>query len=342
MRRRIFLALLPLVIISSTAYSQLFYSPTEYNTLYNQKVALELEIKSLRRQFDNQTANQNSRIAQLEGTIKDLEKRLADMKLRIQDMEAGFNERYTNLTKQNEILKQSGSSREKELMDQAKASADAYEARIAKLQADLQGERDNNARELKALRDGYEARIKALNEQIAALGRDLAEIKELNKQQKEELARMENQALELEKQLQAEIQKGEIRLKRFHDKLIINIDDRISFSSGSADLKPEILPALDKIKKIIESYPEYQIVIEGHTDNVPIRAGRFRDNWQLSTERALSVLGYILNKTKIDARRLSAAGYGEFNPIVPNDTPENRSLNRRVDIVVIPRVAAKK
>ena len=83
----------------------------------------------------------------------------------------------------------------------------------------------------------------------------MAEINALNKQQKDELSRLENQALELEKQLQNEIEKGEIRLKRYHDKLIINIDDKISFASGSADLKPEILPALDKIKKILSDYP---------------------------------------------------------------------------------------
>jgi chemotaxis protein MotB len=79
-------------------------------------------------------------------------------------------------------------------------------------------------------------------------------------------------------------------------------------------------------------------MIEGHTDNIPIRTKRFRDNWQLSTERALSVLDFLLKNKGLNASRFGAAGYGEFNPIVPNDTPDNRSLNRRVDIVLIPRV----
>ena len=98
---------------------------------------------------------------------------------------------------------------------------------------------------------------------------------------------------------------------------------------------------LDKIKKILSDYPEYQIVVEGHTDNIPIKTQKFRSNWQLSTERALSVLDYLLSKTKIDPRRFSAAGFAEHSPIMPNDTAENRSLNRRVDIVVIPRVKSK-
>jgi len=153
---------------------------------------------------------------------------------------------------------------------------------------------------------------------------------------------MKMQADELEKQLADEIRKGEIRLKRFHDKLVINIDDRISFDSGSAELKKEILPALGKITRILGDFPEYNIVVEGHTDNVPIRTRQFRDNWQLSTERALAVLNYVLNQDrKLNQARFSAAGYAEFNPIVSNDSAANRALNRRVDIVVIPRAGKK-
>jgi len=156
--------------------------------------------------------------------------------------------------------------------------------------------------------------------------------------QKKELSRMENQAQELEKQLTEEIKKGEIRLKKYHDRIIINIDDRISFDSGQSELKKNFLPTLEKISKILAQYPEYYIIIEGHTDDVPIKTARFRNNWQLSTERALAVLDYLLKNTELDPRRFSAAGYGEYRPVVSNDTKENRALNRRVDIVVIPIV----
>ena len=148
---------------------------------------------------------------------------------------------------------------------------------------------------------------------------------------------MENQALELEKQLESERQKGEIRLKRFHDRLIINIDDKISFDSGDATLKKNLLPALKKISKILSQFPEYNIIVEGHTDNIPIKTKRFRNNWHLSVERSLAVLDYLLdNNSDLDPRRFTTAGYGEYKPQVPNDTSENRALNRRVDIVVIP------
>ena len=106
-------------------------------------------------------------------------------------------------------------------------------------------------------------------------------------------------------------------------------------------MKKEILHALDKIASILSSYPENTIMVEGHTDNVPIATKRFRDNWQLSTERALSVLSYLLRNKKLDPVRFAAAGYGEYKPIVSNDTPENKALNRRVDIVVMPRLSQK-
>jgi chemotaxis protein MotB len=101
------------------------------------------------------------------------------------------------------------------------------------------------------------------------------------------------------------------------------------------------MPALAKIITILAKYPENQIVVEGNTDDVPIHTKDFRDNWQLSAERALSVLGYLLQNKKLDPHRFSASGVGEFNPVVPNDTAENKSLNRRVDIIVIPRVDNK-
>ncbi len=191
---------------------------------------------------------------------------------------------------------------------------------------------------MEELKKNYSDIISKLNATIANLNNELSSLKKLTQAQKEELERMSDQANELEKKLSEEIKLGQIRLKKFHNKLIINLDDRISFDSGSSDLKKEILPALDKITEILAKYPENTIMIEGHTDNIPIKSRKFRDNWQLSTERALSVLNYILQEKKLNKTRFGAAGYGEFHPIVANDTPENRALNRRVDIVLIPRI----
>jgi chemotaxis protein MotB len=332
-----------LVVISTgtVVRADLYYTPTQYNNLYNEKVAVEFEIKKLRRQFKNEKANLEATIKDLHTKIQSLDKELElAKKERAEDKEAA-DSRIEALQNTINLLKQKSSGREQDLLSQNKKIQEKYEAQLTQLRNELEKERKKYIQDLEALRSEYERRNTNLSKQIRNLEEELSSLKRLTKAQKQELERMENQAKELEKQLAKEIKEGQIRLKKFHNKLIINIDDRISFDSGSAQLKRGILPALDKIKKILEQYPEYTIMVEGHTDNVPIHTRQFRDNWQLSTERALAVLGYILRNKKLDRSRFAAAGYGEYNPIVPNDTPENRALNRRVDIVVIPRIKTK-
>jgi flagellar motor protein MotB len=144
------------------------------------------------------------------------------------------------------------------------------------------------------------------------------------------------QADQLEKHLKEEIERGEITLKRHKTKTIINIDNSICFDSGSAVLKKDVKKTLSKISNTLSNFPENNIQVEGHTDDVPIRSRQFPSNWELSSARALAVLGLLLQKSDIEPGRLSAAGYGEYHPIVPNDSSENRRLNRRVDIVIVP------
>jgi len=119
--------------------------------------------------------------------------------------------------------------------------------------------------------------------------------------------------------------------------MIINIDNSICFDSGSAILKKDVKHSLDKIAESLRDFPDNNIQIEGHTDNVPIHTVRFPSNWELSAARALAVLRYLENRKILDPQRLSAVGYGQYHPIVPNVTAENRRLNRRVDIVILPK-----
>jgi len=84
----------------------------------------------------------------------------------------------------------------------------------------------------------------------------------------------------------------------------------------------------------LSRFPDSRIQIEGHTDDISIKNGQFPSNWELSSARALAVLRFLLDKSGIEPGRLSAAGYGKYHPIAPNDSSENRRLNRRVDIVI--------
>ena len=116
--------------------------------------------------------------------------------------------------------------------------------------------------------------------------------------------------------------------------LVMRLSDRLLFASGVAELSPFAYPLLNHVADIILK-TEYPVHIEGHTDNIPIHTPRYPSNWELSTARAVNVLRYFIKQGGIDSGRLTAVGFSEFHPLVPNDTGENRAVNRRVEIVFV-------
>ena len=114
----------------------------------------------------------------------------------------------------------------------------------------------------------------------------------------------------------------------------ITFDDMLLFDFGKADINPRGLICLDAVAEAIKGLP-YPIRVEGHTDNVPIHTRRFPSNWNLSIARAVNVVKHFSNNAGIEPGRLSAVGYGESRPVTTNDTPRNRSRNRRVEIVLV-------
>ncbi len=113
----------------------------------------------------------------------------------------------------------------------------------------------------------------------------------------------------------------------------ITIADPALFDSGQSTIKPAIFPILKTIVDVIKTGTE-NIRVEGHTDNVPIHNAQYDDNWELSIDRALSVIRYLRSQEVIDPLRLRPVGCGEFHPVASNDSPEGRSHNRRVEIFI--------
>ena len=116
--------------------------------------------------------------------------------------------------------------------------------------------------------------------------------------------------------------------------LVMRLSDRALFDLGVAIISPQAIPLLKKVGDII-ARTDFKVRIEGHTDNLPIKTSQFPSNWELSTARAVNVLRYFLGTGQISSRRLSAVGFGEFQPIVPNDSTEHRAQNRRVEIIFL-------
>lgn len=126
-----------------------------------------------------------------------------------------------------------------------------------------------------------------------------------------------------------------VQIEQNEQYITLNFRDGILFDSGKAELKPEALGALNVVANELAKYPENNVKIEGHADNKPINTSKYPNNWYLSSARAISVAMYFTDTKGFSPERISAEGFGEFRPKVPNDTPENRSINRRVEIKIL-------
>ncbi len=118
----------------------------------------------------------------------------------------------------------------------------------------------------------------------------------------------------------------------------ISLADNMLYKSGSYEINDRAAETLSKIAKIITDYKDYDVLIEGNTDNVPINRENIRNNWDLSCLRASSVVQYLQNHYGVDPKRLTAGGRGEYNPLSGNDTALGRQLNRRTQIIITPKL----
>lgn len=118
----------------------------------------------------------------------------------------------------------------------------------------------------------------------------------------------------------------------------ISLADNMLFKTGSYEVSPRAMETLSKIAKIIKDYNDYDVLVEGNTDNVPISRTNIRNNWDLSALRASSVVQCLQDRFGINPNRLSAAGRGEYNPISDNDTEVGKQRNRRTEIIITPKL----
>jgi chemotaxis protein MotB len=200
-----------------------------------------------------------------------------------------------------------------------------------------------------ALRDQIRANEGTLSQKEAELraSRDKASecqalVDELSKSKKKleaakaELEKKSGEYEQLASALRGEIDAGRVELTELRGRTSVKMKDKILFGSGSSGIGGDGKVALKKVADALKLLQGKLIRVEGHTDNVPTNAGgAFPTNWELSASRALAVVRFM-QESGVDPTRLSAAGFGEFQPISANDTPEGRGLNRRIEIVLVP------
>jgi len=139
----------------------------------------------------------------------------------------------------------------------------------------------------------------------------------------------------LKQAIAAEIAGSGIQIERSGGGVVVRFPNSIAFPSGSGDLTPAFIAILNKLAPVLRKTPG-TVFVSGHTDNVPISSRIYRSNWDLSAARAASVVHHMIDANGIQPARITVQGYGDSRPQAPNDTPENRAKNRRVEISVVP------
>jgi chemotaxis protein MotB len=133
--------------------------------------------------------------------------------------------------------------------------------------------------------------------------------------------------------------KGEdLSVEMRNGKVYVSLSENLLFKSGSAAVDPKGREAINKLAQVLEKNQDIDILVEGHTDNVPLIPGKFDDNWDLSASRALSIVRILTQDNKVEPKRVTAAGRGSFLPVASNDTPEGRARNRRTEIILSPKL----
>jgi chemotaxis protein MotB len=144
----------------------------------------------------------------------------------------------------------------------------------------------------------------------------------------------EQQAYELAEALKEQINRGEVEIETSGRKIIIRIREKGSFPSGSAELAPGYQHVMEEVRAVLATKPG-TILVQGHTDDLPINTSRFRSNWELSSARAVSVVHELLKGGQLDAKRFEVSGKAETAPLVNSKSAEARARNRRVEIIIM-------
>ena len=202
--------------------------------------------------------------------------------------------------------------------------------------------------------DGLKENNRALTAKLVGLGQDVSKLQTQRGSLAATLTKKEQMIAELMKQqeaarkrermfkgllskFQSMISSGKLKVSVRKGRMIVQMSDKILFDAGKDKLKKEGTEALLEVAKILAQIPDRQYQVAGHTDNVPIRTRRFPSNWELSSARAVNVAKYLADNG-IQPKRLSAAGYGPYDPVGDNASDEGRQANRRIEITLMPNL----
>ena len=303
--------------------------PTKFKALQSETMTCQEERDMLRAENEKLTVDNT----ELSSRLSQAEKRLA--KAGVDTLR--WQEEVNRLSRQNNLLTKDYA----DLQEAQQALAKGSESEIKRLMAELQvSQKDLQKREAdlgklsadvsarSAELDKVQLELEQRNQRLAELEKVLQEqqtvVSSLRKKVADALMGFENQGLTVTQR---------------NGKVYVSLEEKLLFKSGSTVVDPKGVSALKKLSGVLEQNPEINVLIEGHTDDVPVVSGStYKDNWDLSVLRATSIVRILLQGSSINPERLTTAGRSQYLPVDPAKTAEARQKNRRTEIVLSPKL----
>ena len=250
---------------------------------------------------------------------------------------------YAELQASNSTLQSQNAALQSELND-ARVRIAEYTSDSKSLAARLAEEQQRNKEMREAyakLQSSYQTNVQQGNVNISKLVDEINASNRFIKQLVEAKSKSDSLNTALSNKLTRSLTREEqqdVDVQVLKGVVYISLADNMLYKSGSYEIGDRAGETLSKIAKIITDYPDYDVLVEGNTDNVPIKRENIRNNWDLSTLRASSVVQALINDYGVEPKRLTAGGRGEFNPVASNLTEKGRQRNRRTQIIITPKL----
>jgi chemotaxis protein MotB len=282
----------------------------------------------------------STKVTELQATFDNLTKRLAGLELdsnvrgtSLRTMTTNYdqlNKTYLELLKNYKDILAGNTSETQKILVQLKTTQDSLlnkEDALKKLAADLDTKKatlDKLGKQLEASKADLDAKDAKLNELQSVLNKKDSTVKALKAKVMDALTGYEGKGLTITQK---------------NGKIYVSLDESLLFASGSFTVDPKGVEAIKKLAKVLETNTDINVLIEGHTDNVPYTGtGVIKDNWDLSVLRATAIVKIITNNSNVDPKRLTAAGRSEYDPVESNETKEGKAKNRRTEIILTPKL----
>lgn len=250
---------------------------------------------------------------------------------------------YADMQAKYQTLQSENASLQRDLNDKqvSLAECNSNSKSLAERLADEQARNKEMREAYSQLQNSYQSNVQAGNVNISKLVDEINASNKFIKQLVDAKSKSDslNQALtnKLTRSLSRE-EMNDVDVQVLKGVVYISLADNMLYKSGSYEIGDRAGETLSKIAKIISDYKDYDVLVEGNTDNVPIKQKNIRNNWDLSTLRASSVVQALQNEYGVNPKRLTAAGRGEYNPVANNSTEKGKQRNRRTQIIITPKL----